>query len=144
MVKVEEKSEDCEFRLFDYLNGACRTLCFACSANEAFVYFGWDGFAVFHFVNAYWACVYAGFASSTFVVINLYFYHISYLLWILLKSKARWIKVFRCVSVFLHVFLREFRLLRFQLSLFAAGNLEAASCVPPARFRLFCSVRPRC
>lgn len=68
------------FSLLDYLNGACGALCFTCSANEAFIYFGWDGFAVFDFVDAYWAGVNAGFASSALVFINHYFYHFSYLL----------------------------------------------------------------
>jgi len=56
-----------------------------------------------HFVDAYGTSVNAGFASSAFIFINYYFYHFSYLLWVLLKSKARWIKVFRCLNVFFHV-----------------------------------------
>ena len=68
------------FNLLDYLNCACRTLCFTCSANEALIYFGWDGFAVFDFVDAYWAGVNTGFASSALFFINHYFYHFSYLL----------------------------------------------------------------
>ena len=71
---------DSEVCLLDYLNGAFRTLCFACSANEALVYVGWNGFAVFQFIDTYWAGVHAGFASITLVIINHYFHHISYLL----------------------------------------------------------------
>ena len=77
---------DNEVSLFDYLNGAFRTLRLAGSANEAFIDVGWNGFAVFHFVDAYWACVHTGFASITLVIINYYFHHISYLLWFLLKK----------------------------------------------------------
>ena len=52
---------------------------FACSADKAFVNVNWDGFAVFNFVNAYWASVCAGFASVAFVIVDYYFYHVLYL-----------------------------------------------------------------
>jgi hypothetical protein len=65
--------------LLDYLDCALRALGFASAANEALVNFDWCGFAVFHLVNAYWAGVYAGFASIALGVVNHYFYHVSYL-----------------------------------------------------------------
>jgi len=51
------------------------TLSLASAANEALVDFDGCRFAVFDFVNAYGARVYAGLASVTFAVVNHYFYH---------------------------------------------------------------------
>jgi hypothetical protein len=66
--------------LLDYLNCTFRTLSFACSADKAFVNVDRNGFAVFDFVDAYWASVCAGFASGALFIINHYFYHVYYLL----------------------------------------------------------------
>jgi hypothetical protein len=66
-------------RLLDHLDCAFWALCFACSADKALVNVGWDGFAVFDFVDANWASVCAGFASGALVIINYYFYHVFYL-----------------------------------------------------------------
>ena len=65
--------------LLDYLNCAFRTLSFACSADQTLVNVNWDGFAVFHVVDADWASVCAGFASVASVIIDYYFYHVLYL-----------------------------------------------------------------
>jgi len=58
------------------LDCAGGTLAFASSADQAFVNFGWRGFAFFDLVDAYWAGVYAGFASVAFAEIYYYFYHV--------------------------------------------------------------------
>jgi hypothetical protein len=60
MKTVHNKSEQ---TLLNYLNGAGWTLDFASSTDQAIIYLDWDRFAVLHFVDAYWASVYAGFAS---------------------------------------------------------------------------------
>jgi hypothetical protein len=72
--------------LFDYLNGTFRALCFTCSANQTFTYFGWYRFAVFDLVYAYRASVDTSFASSAFRIDN-NFYHLSYLSAIFLLEK---------------------------------------------------------
>jgi hypothetical protein len=65
--------------LLNYLNCTFRTLGFACSADKAFVDEDWDGFAVFHFVDADGTSVYASFASGASVIIDYDFYHVLYL-----------------------------------------------------------------
>jgi hypothetical protein len=52
------------------LNGAGWALDFASSTDQAIIYLDWDRFAVLHFVDAYWAGVYAGFASSARIVVT--------------------------------------------------------------------------
>jgi hypothetical protein len=66
-------------RLLDYLYCAFRTLSFTCPADYTLADVDWNGFPVFHLVDADWASVYAGFASSALVAVNNYFYHIVYL-----------------------------------------------------------------
>jgi hypothetical protein len=63
--------------LLDYLNCTFRTLGFACSADQALFNFGWHRLALFDFIDADRASVYAGFASGALAVINYYFYHVS-------------------------------------------------------------------
>jgi hypothetical protein len=63
------------WRLLDYLDGALGALRFACTANEAFVNFDGNRFAVFHFVDTDRAGVYAAFASVAFSFVNYNFYH---------------------------------------------------------------------
>ena len=94
--------------LLDYLNCTFRTLGFACSADKAFVNVNWDGFSVFDLVDAYWASVCAGFASSAFIVINYYFYHV-YTSGKFDSNFLSKIKVFRSVNEFLHVSSAGFR-----------------------------------
>jgi len=72
MKTVHNKSEQ---TLLNYLNGAGWTLDFASSTDQAIIYLDWDRFAVLHFVDAYWASVYAGFASGTSIVVDNYFNH---------------------------------------------------------------------
>ena len=84
------------------------TLGFACSADKALVNVNWDGFAVFDFVDAYWASVCAGFASGASVIVYYYFYHVLYLGKFDSNSPSK-IKVFRFVSGFLHGVSRGFR-----------------------------------
>jgi hypothetical protein len=67
---AQQKSEP---TLLNYLNGTSWALGFACSADQAIIYFDWDRFAVLHFVDAYRATVYAGFASGTSIVVDYYF-----------------------------------------------------------------------
>jgi hypothetical protein len=62
--------------LFDDLDGARWTLAFASSADQAFFNLDWRRFAAFDFVDAYWARVYAGFASVAFFGIHNNLYHV--------------------------------------------------------------------
>ena len=62
--------------LLDNLDCAGGTLAFASSADQAFINFGRIGLAFFDLVDAYWAGVYAGFASVAFADIYYYFYHV--------------------------------------------------------------------
>ncbi len=63
----------------DDLNGAVWALSFAGSADQALFNLYWHGLAVFDFVNAHGASVYAGLATSALVIINYYFYQCLYL-----------------------------------------------------------------
>jgi hypothetical protein len=70
------------------LDGTLRALGFTSTTNKTLVNLDGCRFAVFHLVNAYWASVYAGFASVAFIV-NYDFYHFSYLYWFLSEAKKR-------------------------------------------------------
>jgi hypothetical protein len=72
-------TEESAVRLLDYLDCALRTLGFTCPADKTLADVDWNGFPVFHLVDADWASVHAGFASSALVVVNNYFYHVLYL-----------------------------------------------------------------
>ena len=76
-MKISRFLKKLDFGLFDYLNCTFGALCLACSADQTFAGFRGDGFAVFYFVDADWACVNTGFASGAFRVDN-DFYHFGF------------------------------------------------------------------
>jgi hypothetical protein len=57
------------------LDYAFWTLYFACPAHQTLLDFDWNGFAIFHFEDTYWACVNACPASGAFGIINYYLHH---------------------------------------------------------------------
>lgn len=89
--------------LFDYLNGTFRALCFTCSANQTFTYFGWYRFAVFDLVYADRASVDTSFASSAFRIDNNFYHFVLPLCNIFIAKGLPKIKGFRYFSVFFHV-----------------------------------------
>ena len=101
-------TEEGEAKLLDYLNCAFRTLGFTCSADKTLADVDWNGFPVFYLKDAYWTSVYAGFASSTLIVVNNYLYHV-YTSRKFDSNPISEIKVFRSTSEFLHVVSKGFR-----------------------------------
>jgi hypothetical protein len=94
--------------LLNYLNCAFGTLSFARPADKTLVNINRNRFSVFDFVDAYWTSVYTGFAPSTPVIIDHYFYHV-YTSGKFDSNFPSKIKVFRSVNEFLHVSSAGFR-----------------------------------